>query len=198
MLQMVAGGMVPVVKSSVNGKNDIDWVKYHVVFDRGLYREIKRHARHRRMRISEFITFVLEETAFLLEKFDLTEGLPIPDIQEKYLGERKADRWIWIRRDLKYKLFHFQDHFKIRGKAAVMRYILRRYLVSVNRLGEEKVKRVRNRLFRMWTYLKQKKRMWKKPFSQKFVNITHMNNIYKWERIEFVNSYDIATEVWIL
>lgn len=135
----------------------------------------------------------------MLDKADFMYGtFPVPkDFKEEEL-EFNIDRTIYISRDLKYKLFHFQNHYKLRGKAAVMRFILRLYLNNLEEKGEKMFSRIIDRMSKMWECRRKRQKNFRKDFNPEFVKNTHMNNFYNYEQIEIINSYSITTQILIL
>ncbi len=173
-----------------------DFVSFHMLFDFDLFLQITKQAKLRQTGFSGFINMVFRESIFLLDKADMTNGIleTDEDFNEDEI-DIDVDRKIFINRDLKYRLQHFQDHFKIWSKAAVLRYILRRYLRMLERYGEVKVKAIRDRFFRMWERAKGRTKEWTKYFSESFLRKTHMENFYRPDRIELVNSYGVTFQI---
>lgn len=176
--------------------NDKNFVSFHMLFDFDLFLQITKQAKLRRMGFSGFINMAFRESVFLLDKADMTNGIleTDADFNEDDL-DVDIDRKVFIDRDLKYRLQHFQDHFKIWSKAAVLRYILRRFLRLLERYGEVKVKGIRDRFFRMWERAKGRTKGWTKYFSESFLRKTHMENFYIPDRIEIVNSYGVTYKI---
>ena len=174
-------------------------IEFHMLFDDELHETIMEHAGQKDMSLSEFINMVLRKTLFFIDKADFANGILETDwdYNEDDLTIT-VDRKVFLDRDLKYKLYHFQDHFKFWSKASVVRYILRRYLRGVERDGEAHVDRVVARFRDLWEKELKMFRKWNKFFSNAFLQKTHMTNFFAKNRVEVVNNYGVITEVLLL
>ena len=174
-------------------------IEFHMLFDDELHETLMEHAEEKDMSLSEFINMVLRKTLFFIDKADFANGILETDwdYNEDDLTIT-VDRKVFLDRDLKYKLYHFQDHFKFWSKASVVRYILRRYLWGVERVGEVHVDRVVARFRNLWERKLENSRKWNKFFSEAFLKKTHMTKFFERNRVEVVNNYGVITEILLL
>ncbi len=173
----------------------IDQIPFYVLFNSSLHKEIKAQARQRRMKFSDFINDVLREAMFFLDKVSLKiADLPCDDYGEKRVPI-KIKRKLLIDRDLKYKLFHFQNYFKLRSKGAVLRFLMRMYLRKLGRLGEDGVKLFIERNRSRWLEQLEKVKVWKRWVNPERLKNYHRGNFL---REEVVNNFSYVMEIRLL
>ncbi len=171
---------------------ETDLIPFHVLFDSELHKAIKKEARHRRMKFSEFINDVLREAMFFLDKVSFRiADLPCDDYDEK-LVPIKIKRRLFIDRDLKYKLFHFQNYFKLRSKGAVLRFLMRMYLRKLERLGDDGVRIFIERTRNRWLEELKRVKVWKRWVNPVNLKNYHRQNIMQ---TEVINSFSYVTEI---
>ncbi len=174
-----------------------DLISFHVLFDYDLHKDLMKHARKLQMKFSEFINEVLLDTMFLIDKVDFWNG-KLPEQFDENDLEITVDRTIYISREVKYKLFHFQNHFKLRSKAAVMRFILRVYLEKLEVYGAENVERMRRIMYNKWQKSLKLVGVWRKEFFSELEKNTHMGEFYQCQWVELVNSLSLTTSIMLL
>ncbi len=175
--------------------DETDLVPFHVLFDTKLHKEIKKGARQHKMKFSTFINMALREAIFFLDKVSFKfSDLPCGTFGEGLL-EIKTKRRLLIDRDLKYKLFHFQNYFKLRSKGAVLRFVMRMYLRKLKTLGEEKLRVFIFKKYTHWMQQVKSVKVWKRWANPETQKNYHKQNI---DRIEYVNSFSYVTKVRIL
>ena len=170
----------------------IDQIPFYVLFNSSLHKEIKAQARQRRMKFSDFINDVLREAMFFLDKVSLKiADLPCDDYGEKQVPI-KIKRKLVIDRDLKYKLFHFQNYFKLRSKGAVLRFLMRMYLRKLERLGDDGVRIFIERIRNRWLEELKRVKVWKRWVNPVNLKNYHRQNIMQ---TEVINSFSYVTEI---
>jgi len=164
--------------------------QFHFVIDTDLYEKLNSYSIKYGMRISDIIDFILHKSMFLLEQVDFTLKRVKPsDFKEDELVMLHNLK-IRLNINFKRKLFQLQDHFQIRSKASILRYIIRKYYNKFEKwyLGEKKIRKdVLKRCRKIWDDKKRKQTLnndgiWEKAHLGHMSQKNHRSTTYIYDQ----------------
>ncbi len=153
---------------------------FHFVLDKDLLKNLCIEADNQKVSVSELIDQALNRAYFLIEKAEFVLlKINTSDFKEDDLI-MDCNIKITIDRKFKNKLFNMQDHFHLKSKASLLRYIIRKYLLKIERWYRQKnspKKDVRARCLRMWNKAKVRRTITSFGIWDKY-KIDHMDCFY--------------------
>lgn len=167
-----------------NKKNDT--ILFHIVLDPDLLRNLLKYARKQKISFSKLINDILNKYEYLLNKIECNDGTGLYENCNETLLKINCHKKVRIEKRLKNLLFCFQNHFKLRSKGSVLRFLLRKYLNDLKEFGEIEMENKLKSESNAWDKIKY--RIWK----MKIFEEGHMSHLKNSFRLELINkSYQI-------